>query len=186
MNVWWFGQDRHRVESQGSALLSVKITDRNNLHYFNFWVQPVSEIGWMRTMQVKKSGSFIFIIIIPGCSSALCARMKQVNRILCSLPFLRFRNDCSLFYLKKENIYLQNKFYVQGFEPTTPDLNLNNLTTWSLPIRSVIHDWAVLKSVLTLIRPSFPLLLMSWSGLATSFWKSSSKTIKHRQFRVRL
>jgi hypothetical protein len=41
-------------------------------------------------------------------------------------------------------------------------------TNCSLFMRSAIHFWHWLRSALTFIRPSFPLRLISWSGLTTS------------------
>lgn len=48
-------------------------------------------------------------------------------------------------------------------------------TSWSFPIRWEIHCLAPAKSVLTLMSPSFPRRLISWSGLATSFCQVKRK-----------
>ena len=53
--------------------------------------------------------------------------------------------------------------------------------TWvSLLSLSRIHALAPAKSVFTLIKPSFPRLLINWSGLATNFWnfKKRSTTLQ--------
>lgn len=164
--------------------------------WFNYEVPQLSfglsdlKVKKNKNYRNEKNDAHMCQITWPAFEHKTIGKKKNVETLIHWMPlewrlinWIQFSNRLSsywiidarhIIYVMKCEIYMQFRTLIRSYNKCKIK---KKHTSCSFPIRCETHCWTPSMSVLTLISPSFPLLLISWSGLTTSFWKVLGKNM---------